>query len=472
MKITANKAVKASLFYLVGNLFDKAIAFITIPIFTRMLSTSEYGVLNTYTSWVSIFAIIVGLSLGQTLRSAYYEKQEELDAYLSSIYTLAIIDFVITVCLALIISLFFDFQITRFMLVLCVSQSFMQFVRDTYAMKLMMAMDYVKRTLVLAIPNILVALLSVFFIMLMDKEKYMGRIYAYVLVYAFIALTCLISQYYKGKVVANKDYWKYGLSLSLPLILHSISCVILSNSDRIMITKFSNASETGIYSLIYNMSMMTTVITSSFENVWIPWFSERMNQEDVKAINYAIFPYILGTSSLVAGVMFICPEVLMILAPKTYWGGKYMVPPLMCAVFITFLYTISVNLEYYEKSTKTIAKNTLIAAVTNMVLNWIFIPHYGAIAAAYTTLVSYFISFVLHYIDGKHLNKDLFPIKSYIFPLIMVSICVGIYYLCIDLSIIRWSVAIVYFAMVVIWLWKKNMLPKELINKFRLRRGK
>ena len=69
MKNFSSKAIKASMFYMVGNLFDKAIAFITIPIFTRMLSTSEYGILNTYTSWVSIFAIIVGLSLGQTLRS-------------------------------------------------------------------------------------------------------------------------------------------------------------------------------------------------------------------------------------------------------------------------------------------------------------------------------------------------------------------------------------------------------------------
>lgn len=471
MNNTSNKTIKASLFYLVGNLFDKAIAFITIPIFTRMLNTTEYGILNTYTSWVSIFTIIVGLSLGQTLRSAYYEKKDELDSYLSSIYTLAIIDFVITVFVALVISVFFDFQITRYMLVLCVSQSFMQFVRDTYAMKLMMAMDYMKRTLILAIPNILVALLSVLLIWFMDNERYMGRIYAYVIVYACIAIVCLTSQYCKGKVVVNKEYWKYGLSLSLPLILHSISCVVLSNSDRIMITMFANASETGIYSLIYNMSMMTMVFTSSFENVWIPWFSEKMNMRDIKSINSAVLPYILGTSTLVVGVMFISPEALIVLAPKTYWDGKYMVPPLMCAVFVTFLYTISVNLEYYEKSTKTIAKNTMIAAVTNIVLNLLLVPYFGAMAAAYTTLVSYLVSFVLHYIDGKHINKELFPLKSYVFPMIMVVLCVGVYYVFVDSVIIRWGIAIAYFIAICLWFWKKDLLPSEFTNKIRLRKG-
>lgn len=465
MNITAHRELKASVFYLVGNLFDKAIAFITVPIFSRLLTTSEYGVLNTYTSWVSIFAIIVGLSLGQTLRSAYYDKKDELDSYLSSIYTLAIIDLIITIVLALIVSLFFDFQITRYMLVLCVLHSFMQFVRDTYAMKLMMEMNYVKRTLVLAVPNILVAVLSVFIILQMDNNKHMGRIYAYIIIYTIIALICLFSQYYKGKVFIKKEYWKYGLSLSLPLILHSVSCVILSNSDRIMITKYINSSETGIYSLIYNMSLMTTVITSSLENVWIPWFSGKMNDGETTTINKAVFPYIFGTSTLVVGVMLVSPEILMILAPETYWKGKYMIPPLMCAVFITFLYTISVNLEYYLKSTKTIAKNTIIAAISNIILNVIFIPHYGAIAAAYTTLVSYMISFVLHYIDGKRLKNDLFPIKYYITPMVLVLFCVLMFYIYINTVILRWGIAIIYFGLVLSYLWKKGLLSKNIISK-------
>lgn len=436
-----DKKVKASAFYLFGNLFDKAIAFVTVPIFTRMLSTEEYGVLNTYLSWVSIFAIVVGLSLGQTLRSAYYEKKEKLDGYLSSIYTLATLDFILSLGIVCLLSYFVDFQIPRFMLVLCLTQSFFQFIRDTYAMKLMMAMDYVKRTLILAIPNVLVAILSVILIWRLDYDKYMGRIYSYVFVYAVIGICCMVTQYRRGKTVVSIGNWKYGLSLSLPLILHSFSCVILSNSDRIMITQFVGATETAIYSLVYNLSLMMTVITSSLENVWIPWFSERINAGDKASINRVVGPYILGGAVLTVGVMYLAPEAIQLMAPEEYWSGKAMIPPLVGSVFVMFLYSISVNLEYFKKSTKTIARNTITAALSNLLLNYIFIPRFGATAAAYTTLASYALSLVLHYLDGKRLDADLFPIQHYLLPVLIVMAASTLYYPILGLWYIRWLLA-------------------------------
>lgn len=460
-----DKKFKASVFYLIGNLFDKAIAFITVPIFTRMLSTEEYGILNTYLSWVSIFAIVVGLSLGQTLRSAYYEKKDMLEGYLSSIYTLAILDFAVSLVAVLVLSAFVNFQITRMMLVLCLTQSFFQFVRDTYAMKLMMAMDYVKRTLILAIPNVLVALLSVVFIWKMDSEKFMGRIYAYVLVYAAIGVFCMVSQYCRGKTVVSIDNWKYGLSLSLPLILHSFSCVILSNSDRIMITKYANPTETAVYSLVYNLSLMMTVITSSFENVWIPWFSSQMYKGETASINRAVGPYILGGAVLTVGVMFVAPEAIWLLAPEEYWSGKLMVPPLVASVFVIFLYTISVNLEYYKKSTRTIARNTIVAAASNLVLNFIFIPRFGAVAAAYTTLASYALSLVLHYLDGNRLSPELFPLKHYLIPVLAVAIASFAYYPILNLWYVRWLLAAGLAGAALVYAWKKGIIFKLISRK-------
>lgn len=60
-----------------------------------------------------------------------------------------------------------------------------------------------------------------------------------------------------------------------------------------------------------------------------------------------------------------------------------------------FAYSLYVNIEHYYKKTPYITVNTIIAAASNIVLNFIFIPRYGYIAAAYTTLASYFISFCI-----------------------------------------------------------------------------
>ena len=199
--------LNATLFYMIGNLFDKAIALITVPIFTRIMSAADYGTFNTYASWVSIFTIFIGLSLGQTLRSAIYDKEIEVESYISSIFGLSILDFILTFGFVFTLSFFFDFQITRFMLALCLIQSFMQFIRDTIAMKYMMKMRYVARTLILSIPNILVQLLAIAIILNMDDERYMGKAYSYVFVYLIVGVFLMIVQYRKSKDFSNRSYW-------------------------------------------------------------------------------------------------------------------------------------------------------------------------------------------------------------------------------------------------------------------------
>ena len=79
--------------YIFGNLFNKAIAFMTVPIFTRILTTEEYGIVNTYSSWVSFMAVFVGMSMGQTIRNAFVDMREELGKYISSIFTLGGLNF-------------------------------------------------------------------------------------------------------------------------------------------------------------------------------------------------------------------------------------------------------------------------------------------------------------------------------------------------------------------------------------------
>lgn len=103
ISIFKNENTKAGGFYLIGNLFDKAILFLTIPIFTRLMSTSDYGIVNTYMSWVSILSLVVGLSLGHSIRTAFIDFKENFEAYISSILFLSFLNFLVSSVLILII---------------------------------------------------------------------------------------------------------------------------------------------------------------------------------------------------------------------------------------------------------------------------------------------------------------------------------------------------------------------------------
>lgn len=455
-KIFKNKNTKAGSYYLIGNVFNKAIAFLTIPIFTRLMSTTDYGIVNTYMSWVSILSVIIGLSLGSSIRSAYIDFKDNLEEYISSIFFLSLLNFIVSSTVIIILSYFFIKKIDIFLVILCLIQSYMAFIINSITIKYMVNIDYIKRTLILALPNIFIAILSVILLLNMNSHKYLGRIIPYVIVTSILGCYYLIKYFIKGKNFINKEYWKYGIILSIPLIFHGLSINVLSVSDRTMITAFRTASETGIYSLVYNLSMIPLVVTSSIESIWIPWFNKKLQNNERNVINENVKVYIEIVIVVMIGVLMLGPEILVIMAPKEYWSGKILLPPILLASFFIFLYSISVDLEYYYKSTKIIATNTIIAAGINLGLNFIFIPKYGAIAAAYTTVCAYIVSFGIHYKAARKIDNQLFPFKTYVKPILIMSIAVSVSYIIMDYTVVRWTIAVGGFALYMLISYKKH----------------
>lgn len=96
-------------------------------------------------------------------------------------------------------------------------------------------------------------------------------------------------------------------------------------------------------------------------------------------------------------VMLVSPELVKLLGPEDYWDSIYCVPPLIAGGYFAFLYTLPASIEYFYEKTSFIMIGTMSAAAINIVLNYFFILKYGYIAAAYTTLATYFLYFLFHY---------------------------------------------------------------------------
>lgn len=138
------------------------------------------------------------------------------------------------------------------------------------------------------------------------------------------------------------------------------------------------------------------------------------------------------------------PEVLKIMASSKYWEGILIIPPVVLSSYIIFMYGLYVNVEHFYKKTVGITTNTVIAAISNIILNLIFIPKFGYVAAAYTTLVSYLICLALHVYRSKKLNKDLFPISIFVGSLTLVLAVSVIYYFVLDYAFVRWVAMFVF----------------------------
>lgn len=439
----ANKETKAGGFYLFGNIFDKAVAFITVPIFTRMLSTSDYGYTTTYLSWVNILTVIITLSLGNSIRTAIVDFQDSKDEYLSSIFALGTLSALVITGILSVAATITGNKLPLSIVFLCCADSYAVSILATIKWRYMMEMKYVRRTLLQSVPNILIVGLAVLFISQMQNEKYLGRVYANTIVSFIIAIAYVLYYLLRGRTLYNIVYWKYALAFSLPLIFHSLSNVILSQADRSMLTWLKDSSETGIYGIAYQFGMVPLVITTTLENVWIPWFTTKMENREKHLINDMVKPYVAVVTIICMGVILIAPEILKFMTTSEYYSATYIIAPVVLANFFMFLASISIDLEYYLKKTKTIAINTVIAATVNIILNYIFIPRYGAVAAAYTTVASYFVSFVMHYIFTRRLDKDLFEFRTFFPSILIIGLMTCLSYVLMPYPIIRWIIGVV-----------------------------
>ena len=436
-----NKEVKASALYLVGNISTKAIGFITIPIFTRLLTTSEYGIVNTYTSWVNITSVVMTLSLFNSFRMALVEKGKDFESYCASAIRLSGTFFCIFVVLAtLVLAIFPDLRGIGWMVYACLIQAFGTFCVTAMSTKYMLQFQYAKRAFYMIFPNLLCAAIAIVSTSMHKNNRYIWRILSYVMVYAIFSAIAF-SATRKGRT--KPEYWKYAISYSLPLVFHGLSLVILSSSDRIMITAIAGAAESGIYSLVYNLGQVATAVATSLEGIWLPWFIEKLKNKEIAIINEKAKYLVENITVVVIGVMLVAPEILQIMASEQYWTGKPIIFPVVVASYFMFLYDLAVNVEYQYKATKKIAINTMMAAAINAILNVVFIPIFGAIAAAYTTVIAYFFSLVLHCYFAKKFVPGIFPVKrylSYFFSVLFISILCELIY-SIEYATIRWCIA-------------------------------
>ena len=433
-----------------ASFFNKGIAFLTLPIFTRLLSTGEYGTVSTYSSWVAIVSIVSGMSLNVAIRLSRgkdFKLKITKDEELASIFTITLLagGVLFAVCLAF--GSLINPMMSILLITLCFLEGIFGWLITDYTYYQMMESKYLGRTLLMILPNLLAAVLSVILILNIQGDKSWGRIISLAVCPATIGLLLCFRVFFKHRPCLNKEYLKWALKVSLPLIVHALALNILLQSDRIMITAFRNTSETGIYSLIYSFSTLAIVLTSGLEGTWIPFFTKKMNEEDYDNLNVFSKDYINLICYAMVGIIMIAPELMKLMSTSDYYEGILVLPLLVLADFFAFAYTFYVNVEYYYEKTKFITVNTVIAAALNIVLNYIFIPRYGYFAAAFTTFVSYVVSFTLHYMYAKKLNRALFNIKSFVRPLVILSIFNVVFYLFIDNFVYRWLILFCFIVM-------------------------
>lgn len=275
------------------------------------------------------------------------------------------------------------------------------------------------------------------------NTNYMGRIYGQAIPYFIIGTVISAKLLRKDECYIKFDYWKYTIPITLPIVFHVISNLILGQSDRIMLKEMCDNAAVGIYTLAATFSAVVQSLWNAFNTSWVAFYYEYSSKEEIERIRLSTFNYLEFFSVIVCGFILLSPEVFIIFAPKEFQIGIRFIPIFTLGYLFVFLYSFPVNYEFFNKQTRIIAIITMLTALINVALNYLLIRCYHIYGAVLATTIAHGIQFALHYCAAKKIKKSYFPYKIYYFipPIIIVIFCIILFYLNIN-WVIRWVIAL------------------------------
>ncbi len=432
MSKEGKEVLKSGIWYTVSSVAIRAVSIITSPIYTGMLSTGDYGIANTFNSWIEIFNIFTCLCVVYSIGRAKLDFADKFDEYLSCLQGLSSSFAAVVLIGAVIfreqISALIKYEIPLVIVLfayLVVSPSV-----EYTLQKCRYEYRYKENILISLITCIGTVACSILLMLVFNDRRYFGKIIGSILTTFLLGICFYVRILLRGKRFFKKEYWIYALKFGLPMIPHALALVVLAQIDRIMIRDLCSESDAGLYIYGYGFATLLMIFTNAIGQAWLPWFNEELfagHREQIK--NYQKKLVLLGTF-LTIGFVTVAPEALMLLAPRgrAYWVAKWVVPPVALGALAQYFYTNYVNVELFHKKTPIIAASSILAAVVNFGLNAVFIPRFGYIAAAYTTFASYLFLMLFHYVATRFVIKENVYANLYMFlaMLFTTGICLVI----------------------------------------------
>ena len=464
-------AAKASIWFIVCSVLQKCISMITLPIFTRLMSTEQYGQFNVYNSWLQIFTIFVTLRLNYAVFNKGMSKfKEDRDGYTSTMQT---ITFLLAAALFAVYLVFRKqvnalTELPTFVMVAIFLELLFTPAIDFWTIRKRYEYIYkpvVYRTLLMTGLNAALGVAAV----LMTTEKGYARIISCVFVNLCFGVSLFVYNRRKAKTWFNKEYAKFAILFNIPLLMHYVSQYILDQFDRIMVQKLVSMAAAGLYGVAYNAGMIMKIVTQSINNALIPWQYNKLEKQEFRELDDVLFLIFIGVAACAFVFSSFAPEIMHILAPPSYYEAVYVIPPVAVGLVFSFMYTAFANVEFFFDQNKFTMYISMAGALLNIVLNYFGIKLFGYVAAAYTTLFCYAVFALCHYlymtasvkkalgVSGVFRSGRLLVLSA---AILLFTIAMIFFY---DKALIRYSINL----LILLVLYLKRALVKDLYGRVR-----
>ena len=385
-------ALKAGTLYLIAEFVTRGISFLATPVFSRLLPPAVFAEARIYESWVYLLAPIVSLSLYQSIARAKFDYEENFPSFLSSILTLMVVisrrragrrGFFAKGLLEQ--ALGFGGPLLLLMLLYSLAYNGLQCIQ-LYERQLMHSRSNVILTALAVIPGVLT---SVFFVWrysaVADATQLLNiRIVSFFLPTTLIGFVVMIVAGRKGRSFFNLAQWRYGIRYSVPMMATTISSQVFFQSATIIVSRVVGVDAAAIVAIAMTVGYIMDILVHAVDNAWRPWLYEQINAGNFDGVRRMWKILLVGVSLVVWCLTMVAPELVLVLGGAGFKDATALICPILCASLANFLLIGYSALEQYYKKTRIAGIASVVSAVVDVALNFLFVRIFGYGAVVYT----------------------------------------------------------------------------------------
>ena len=415
-----NPLLKSSIIYIVATIIGQGMTFLGIIVFTRLMDQNDYGLYSTYYAYVSVVTVLIGANLHYALNNAYIDKKNRVKEFRKSVLCLSFVIMILSSVVVLLAGKILLNEFSVFIIVMLLLHSYGFFVINYRMYSANMENDYKRKQWLLILPYAFQLIIPILFMLFLSQTSFEIRVIGSTVGVCGIAVLLFIEMMrYKGKLIDIND-WKYALSIALPSVVMSISYMLMQQCDKVMITNICGSSDTAVYSVIYYLGYAIIAVDQAVAPVRQAWIYQKLDEQDVHEAGNIQKWYLVVIAILTTGLIMAGPEVVKIIAPSSYWQFEYIVPFVVSACMM-MLYRFYTEITLFYKKNMILSMCVCVCAIINIILNAVLIPRAGAVAACYTTVVSYFLLFILTGIVSGKCMKHIYSKKVFLCFILWIS---------------------------------------------------
>lgn len=463
--------------YLIASVATSALGFISIPIYTRLLSPEDYGIVSIFMGIVGLLGSVMSFSADRSVSRYFFDQKDELD-FKRFVGTSSILGTVFFILNSFLLFLFADefgnlIGLDKNVVYLIIPISAINIIGLTFEQ----IYGPLKKSKEVAVSSVVRVFLgfgfSVAFILLLGKDKFLGQIFGQILAGFCIVFFWirLIKPYFKWSF--DTSYIKYIFTYSVPLIPYALSGVIIEQFGKLAIGGSQGMSKAGFYNLALAVSSIVNIAIAVTHQAWNPYYFEYMNSKNYKQLD-TDFVRIFKLTILVAfGVACFGKEIGLLLAKKEFSEALYLVPVFTIGYIFSQLSFAYIRNFGYTKKTQYMTITILVSGISNVILNVFFIKSFGELGAAISFVLSYVIMTVLAwFINAYFVKLHTTPFKILLFPLLLTIPFYVLLYFIIDIESIFLAVIIkilIYclFVLLIFWNDRKeiSLFSKKILKR-------